>query len=356
MTSAGRRVLVVEDDWLVARELEAVLRRAGFAVVGPVAKLDQAVRSVAQAPPDAAVLDVNLAGERVFPAADALAARRIPFVFLTGCGADVVPERFWRRPTLRKPLAVRPLLALLEAATLPRSRPAPPRSTARMDAAGRGPSTAVPVAAAIPHSLKGKAVSPVTARALAVARIPPRRRPNADLRPREHLTAGEVGRLLRAAARRPGRHGPRDAAMVLLAYRHGLRAGELVDLRWDQVDLEAGLLRVRRLRNGEAGLHALGAGTRRALRRLSAGNGTVATAPVFASERGGPMTPAAFRKQLAAAARVAGLPFPVHPHMLRHACGMALARAGRDPRAIQAWLGHRNARHAARYAGSAADG
>ena len=165
---------------------------------------------------------------------------------------------------------------------------------------------------------------------------------------------------MRAAARRAGRHGRRDATMILLAYRHGLRAGELVALRRDQVDLDRGFLRVRRLRNGEAGMHALRGGELRALRRLlpptsitvEQGGGAADAGPVhvFTSERGGPMTPAAFRKQLAAAARAAGLPFPVHPHMLRHACGVALARAGRDAGAIRSWLGHRNARHAARYA------
>ena len=67
--------------------------------------------------------------------------------------------------------------------------------------------------------------------------VPPARRPNADLRTREHLTEAEVERLIAAA--KGNRYGHRDATMVLLAYRHGLRAAELVDLRWDQIDFSA---------------------------------------------------------------------------------------------------------------------
>src|SRR4051794_38485038 len=70
---------------------------------------------------------------------------------------------------------------------------------------------------------------------------PPRKRPNAATRSREYLTPSEVDRLREAAAKR-GRHGSRDATMILLAYRHGLRVSELVALRWEQVDLKQGLL------------------------------------------------------------------------------------------------------------------
>ena len=72
-----------------------------------------------------------------------------------------------------------------------------------------------------------KLVSPATVNRT----VPPRRRPNAALRTREHLTEAEVERLIAAA--KTNRHGHRDATMVLVAYRHGLRAAELVDLRWD---------------------------------------------------------------------------------------------------------------------------
>ena len=68
--------------------------------------------------------------------------------------------------------------------------------------------------------------------------VPPRRRPNAELRPREYLTEAEVGRLMKAAGK--NRNGHRDATMILLAFRHGLRAAEVVTLRWDNVDLAHG--------------------------------------------------------------------------------------------------------------------
>jgi DNA-binding response OmpR family regulator len=104
-------VLVVEDELLIAMQIESVLRGAGHDVVGPFGRLDRAVSCARDGRLDAAVLDVNLAGEKVFPVADALARRQIPFVFLTACGQDIVPERFWQRPFLRKPYRAKPLLA-----------------------------------------------------------------------------------------------------------------------------------------------------------------------------------------------------------------------------------------------------
>jgi len=100
---------------------------------------------------------------------------------------------------------------------------------------------------------------------LAPARLP-RRKPNAEYRSREHLTDREVERLIDAM--KGNRWGHRDATMVLVAFRHGLRASELVDLRWDQVDLEHALLHVRRVKNGSPATHPLTGKELRALRRL----------------------------------------------------------------------------------------
>ena len=94
----------------------------------------------------------------------------------------------------------------------------------------------------------------------------PKRKPNAEYRSRDHLTEREVERLIEAV--KGNRWGHRDATMVLLAYRHGLRAAELVDLRWEQVDLEHALLHVRRLKNGSPATHPLTGRELRALRRL----------------------------------------------------------------------------------------
>jgi type 1 fimbriae regulatory protein FimB/type 1 fimbriae regulatory protein FimE len=173
--------------------------------------------------------------------------------------------------------------------------------------------------------------------------VPPRRRPNADLRTREYLTEAEVDRLIKAA--KANRHGQRDATMILLAYRHGLRAAEIVDLRWDQVDLgRNACLHVRRVKNGMASVHPLQGDEMRALRELKRS----ADSPfVFVSERGAPFTRAGFAKMVARLGQEAK--FGVHPHMLRHACGYALANRGHDTRALQAYLGHKNIQHTVRY-------
>lgn len=181
---------------------------------------------------------------------------------------------------------------------------------------------------------------------------PPMRVPNRDRRSREHLTPGEVEKLI-AAAGRLGRHGQRDATLILLAYRHGLRVSELVALRWDQLDLRLGHLHVARLKNGVASTHPVGGPELRALRRLQR---DYSSSPyVFTTERGGPLTDSAVRKIVARAGEKAKLGFPVHPHMLRHATGYKLANDGHDTRAIQHYLGHRNIQHTVRYTEMAPD-
>jgi type 1 fimbriae regulatory protein FimB/type 1 fimbriae regulatory protein FimE len=165
------------------------------------------------------------------------------------------------------------------------------------------------------------------------------------LRTREYLTEAEVERLIKAA--KANRNGQRDTTMILLAFRHGLRAAELVDLRWDQVDLgRNACLHVRRVKNGIATTHPLQGDEMRALRELKR---SADSAFVFTSERGTPFTTAGFAKMIARAGQEAGFKFGVHPHMLRHACGYTLANKGVDTRSLQAYLGHRNIQHAVRY-------
>jgi len=175
----------------------------------------------------------------------------------------------------------------------------------------------------------------------------PVRRPNANLRTREYLTPSEVRSLLQAASRR-GRYGQRDACMILLAYRHGLRVSELVSLRWDQVDLKAGHLHVRRAKNGTPSTHPMQGDEIRALRQLGR-DWPEHGGFVFCSERGGPVSDDGVRKMIARTGQEAELPFTVHPHMLRHACGFKLANDGHDTRALQLWLGHKNIQHTVRY-------
>jgi type 1 fimbriae regulatory protein FimB/type 1 fimbriae regulatory protein FimE len=175
---------------------------------------------------------------------------------------------------------------------------------------------------------------------------PPRRLANRERRTREHLTPQEVEKLITAATR-VGRYGHRDATLILIAFRHGLRVSELVALRWDQVDLEQGLLHVSRLKNGVPSTHPLRGPEIRALRRLRREYGP--SPYVFMTERRSAMTDSSVRKIIARAGDEAQLGFPVHPHMLRHACGFKLANDGVDTRAIQHYLGHRNISHTVRY-------
>ena len=155
---------------------------------------------------------------------------------------------------------------------------------------------------------------------------PPRRRRNAEVRAREYLTDGEVARLIAAAGK--NRYGHRDATMVLVAYRHGLRAAELVTLRWDAIDFAHGRLHVNRVKGGSESVHPLSGRELRALRRLK--REQEPDSPfIFTSERGAPFTTAGFRKMIARLGVAASFGFPVHPHMLRHACGFQLANRGR---------------------------
>jgi type 1 fimbriae regulatory protein FimB/type 1 fimbriae regulatory protein FimE len=181
---------------------------------------------------------------------------------------------------------------------------------------------------------------------------PPRRVPNKERRTREHLTPAEVEKLM-AAAGKVGRHGHRDQTLILVAYRHALRVGELVALRWDQIDFTQGLLHVSRLKNGTPSTHPLRGPEIRALRRLKREG--EASAYVFTTERGGPMTTSNVRKMIARAGEEAGIGFPVHPHMLRHAAGFKLANDGHDTRSVQHYLGHRNIQHTVRYTELAPD-
>jgi integrase len=176
--------------------------------------------------------------------------------------------------------------------------------------------------------------------------VTPKRPPNKALRTREYLTEDEVRRLMEAA--RGNRHGHRDATMVLVAYRHGLRAAEIVDLRWDQTDFQTANLHIRRIKQGTPATHPILGDELRALRRLQREQDPRSPF-VFTSERGAPFATAGFARMIGRAGKAAKLGFKIHPHMLRHACGYALANKGHDTRALQAYLGHKNIQHTVRY-------
>jgi integrase len=181
--------------------------------------------------------------------------------------------------------------------------------------------------------------------------VAPRRPKNADLRTREHLTGGEVEKLIEAVG--DNRHRHRDALMVLLAYRHGLRAAEVVDLRWEQIDFKTASLHVRRAKNGTPSTHPL---TGRELRGLRRHKRESAKSPfIFVSERGAPLSAPGFSRMIERAATTAKLGIKAHAHMLRHACGFKLASDGVDTRSLQAYLGHRNIQNTTRYTALAPD-
>jgi integrase len=175
---------------------------------------------------------------------------------------------------------------------------------------------------------------------------PPRRPPNRELREREHLIAAEVEQLVDAA--RGNRHGTRDALMILMAYRHGLRAAEVTSLKWEQVDFDRGEIHVNRLKGGTPSTHPL---TGRELRELRRHKRDSPASPrfLFVSERGAPMSSEGFNRMVKRAGAAAKLGIKVHAHMLRHACGFKLANDGIDTRSLQAYLGHSNIQNTTRY-------
>src|SRR5262244_4039148 len=158
-------------------------------------------------------------------------------------------------------------------------------------------------------------------------------------RPREYLTEREIEKLIKAAGE--NRWGHRDATALLIAYRHGLRASELVALRWDDIDFPTGKLHVLRAKGGTASVHPIGGRELRALRRLKCE--APASVYVFVSERLAPLSVAGYQRMVARAGEAAGFRFLVHSHMLRHSCGgYKLANNGQDTRAIQHYLGHKS--------------
>ena len=110
---AGRRILIVEDEALVSMVIEEALKDLGCDVVGPVGTRDQALALAEAEALDGALLDVNLGGEPVYPVADALSSRGIPFVFVTGYGEKGIAARYAQAPTLVKPFQLATVETLL---------------------------------------------------------------------------------------------------------------------------------------------------------------------------------------------------------------------------------------------------
>jgi len=176
--------------------------------------------------------------------------------------------------------------------------------------------------------------------------VAPRRRPNTELRSREYLTEDEMKKLVKAT--KDSRYGHRDATMILVAYHHGLRVSELVNLQWTDVDFTKATLHVIRKKNGSDATHPIPGDELRRLRELKREQDGQ-SAFVFVSERNAPFTTAGFARMIERLGKAAGFEFKAHPHMLRHACGYTLANNGVDTRSLQAYLGHKNIQHTVRY-------
>ena len=166
---------------------------------------------------------------------------------------------------------------------------------------------------------------------------------------RKHLVSAEVEKLI--AATKGSRNEARDRCLLLLMFRHGLRVSEACGLQLSQVDIESRVLHVERLKKGLSTTHPLRPDEIRAIKGWLIQRARLKPEgeSFFVSERRSPLS----RKTAWLAIRDYGekaeLSLPAHPHMLRHACGFALADQGADTRLIQDYLGHRNIQHTVRY-------
>lgn len=180
---------------------------------------------------------------------------------------------------------------------------------------------------------------------------PKRKSPNAhkykEVRTREYLFPEEVKAMLSVTRKSKNRHGHRNYTLILLIYRHGLRLSEAAALRWEQIDFKGGTIYVKRVKNGTPSTQPVYGDEIRALRKLQ--RDYPPSAYVFQSSRRSPLAKDTIAGIIEQAGKLAGLPFPVHPHMLRHSTGYYLANRGIDTRIIQSYLGHRNIQHTVRY-------
>jgi type 1 fimbriae regulatory protein FimB len=166
---------------------------------------------------------------------------------------------------------------------------------------------------------------------------------------RKHLTPLEVEKLL--AVTKGSRHAVRDHCFLLLMFRHGLRVSEACGLRLAQVDRESRVLHVARLKQGLSTSHPLRGDELRAVKAWLAIRAKMKpeTDAFFITRRRGPLSRKTAWKMIRDYGARAGLSVDTHPHMLRHACGFALADQGADTRLIQDYLGHRNIQHTVKY-------
>ena len=165
---------------------------------------------------------------------------------------------------------------------------------------------------------------------------------------RDYLTRDEVDSLLCAAKNRQ-RHATRNYAMILIAYRHGLRASEVTGLRLSDLDLHTGTIYCRRAKGSHSSLHPMKQDEVAALGNVLQRRKQETSDYVFQSERSEKMSRNAFWRIVSRAGARAGLPVKAYAHLLRHACRYYLANKGCDLRLIQDYLGHKQVQNTVRY-------
>ena len=167
------------------------------------------------------------------------------------------------------------------------------------------------------------------------------------LRDRLYLSQHETDRIVKVAGRT--KNGLRDQCMILMCFYHGLRVSELLGLTIRDIDIEAGSIFIRRLKNGFSTIHPLLPEEIHLLKKWLSHRPESKEGWLFPNAKGKQFTRQYIYKQLKRYGLLAGLAVKVHPHMLRHACGYELAEQGIDTRLIQDYLGHRNIRHTVHY-------
>jgi len=183
---------------------------------------------------------------------------------------------------------------------------------------------------------------------------PPKRIKNKDKRPREYLTPDEVERLY-TVARVSGPLRVRNVVLLDLLYRHALRAAEAVTLRWDAIDRVGRVIHINRVKNGVQSVHPLKPDELARLTKLWKFQRRAYLGPAGDPEYvimhlyHGPVTTRTIHHTIQRLGERAGLPWPIHPHMLRHACGYYLANHGADTRAIQVYMGHADIKNTTLY-------
>ena len=176
---------------------------------------------------------------------------------------------------------------------------------------------------------------------------------NSDIKKRNFLTQNEIESLLNAA--NSGPHAARNYCLTLLCFIHGFRASEICRLRISDIDLRSKCIYIHRLKKGFSTTHPLLNKEIQALKRwldIRDEYPQSTSEWLFLSRKGNPLSRQQFYQIISASGDQAGLPLEIHPHMLRHSCGFALANMGIDTRLIQDYLGHRNIRHTVWYRAS----